>query len=63
MTSLASLKTLNYFKTFTIINKLGSFYLVSRWQVLMFAVRGLSRNKLVIIEMLLSLSNWLYIIK
>ena len=44
MTSLASLKTLNHFKTFMILNKLGSFYLVSLWQVLMFAARGLSRN-------------------
>ena len=35
MTSLVSLKTLNYFKTsFMILNKLGSFYLVSLWHVL-----------------------------
>ena len=45
MTSLVSLKTLNYFKTsFMILNNLGSFYLVSLWHVLMFAARGLSRN-------------------
>ena len=39
MTSLVSLKTLNYFKTlFMILNKLGSFNLVvSLWHVLMFA--------------------------
>ena len=43
--SLVSLKTLNYFKTsLMILNKLGSFYLVSLWHVLMFASRGLSRN-------------------
>ena len=57
MTSLVSLKTLNYFNTsFMILNKLGSFYLVSLWHVLMFAARGLSRNWLVNIEIFLFLS-------
>ena len=43
MTSLFSLMTLNYFKTsYVILTKLGEFYLVSLWNVLMFAARGLS---------------------
>ena len=41
---LFSAKSPCLFKTpFMILNKLGSFYLVSLWHVLMFAARGLSR--------------------
>ena len=43
MTSLFGLMALNYFKkSYMILTKLGAFYLVSRWHVLMFAARGLS---------------------
>ena len=43
MTSLVILMTLNHFKTsHMILNKLGTFYMVSLWHVLMFAARGLS---------------------
>ena len=67
MKSLVSLMALNYFKLYMILTKLGTFYLVSLWHVLMFAARGLSYSLeisyLVDNEMFISLINCLYIIK
>ena len=64
MTFFASLRTLNHFKTpFMIVNKLGSFIWFHSGKFLCSLPRDRVENEIVIIEIFLSLSNWLYIIK
>ena len=66
MTSLFSLMTLNYFKTYMILTKLGPFCfgIILAWSDVCCQRTELEiKSKLVNIEIFLSLLNWLYIIK